>query len=162
MNIDVTLGLAEPADIPNIMQLYRHTILTVCRKDYGQKELDRWADLGSDEHRWENRIASQYFLVAKDPSGLLGFASLSVDNYIDVLYVSSKHQRLGIASLLFEAIHAKAMAKPIHDLTADVSKTAKPFFEKKGFLLVKEQENLLDDVLIVNYKMRKDLINLTK
>lgn len=54
------------------------------------------------------------------------------------------------------------MAKPIHDLTADVSKTAKPFFEKKGFLLVKEQENLLDDVLIVNYKMRKDLINLTK
>src|SRR5215217_1449391 len=147
MKFEATLRAAKPDDIPGIIRLYAQTVLTVCRAEYATEQLHVWARLGRDPLRWEQRISNQFFLVAESGRSLVGFGSLSRDNYLDVFYVSKDHQRKGIANLLFSALLEKAMLAGIPMMTADVSKTAKPFFEKKGFRVVEAQENLIEEVV---------------
>lgn len=42
-------------------------------------------------------------------------------------------------------------------ITSDISITAKPFFEKKGFIVKAEQKNIRHNVELINYKMEKKL-----
>lgn len=155
MNSDINIRAAALEDIPRIIQLYTQTVLTVCVNDYDSRQLAIWASLGSNEVRWQKRIAEQYFLVAEVGEEMVGFASLSAENYLDVFYVSKDFQRMGVANLLFDAMLVRAIRNSGLTITADVSKTAKPFFEKKGFVASREQENWIDGVLIINYHMKK-------
>lgn len=155
LNKKNTFRIAKTTDIPAIIQLYTETILTVCRADYNQLQLETWALLGNVRSKWEKRIQDQYFLVAEVAAQIVGFASIDNTGYLDVFYVHKDYQRQGIANMLYSKLedHAERNSKKI--IIADVSKTARPFFEKKGFSIVKIQENLLQGQLLVNYKMEK-------
>jgi len=50
-----------------------------------------------------------------------------------------------------------ARASGATKLTADVSKAARPFFERNGFELVREQSVVRRGVALMNYVMRKPL-----
>lgn len=150
-----TLRAANLADVPEIIRLYAQTVLTVCRADYDSAQLQSWARLGRDPIRWEQRITSQFFKVAEVGKCLAGFASLTDENYLDVFYVSKDHQRQGIANMLFEDLMVKALVNGVPVIRSDVSKTAKPYFEKLGFRVIREQENLLEGITIVNYRMER-------
>ena len=58
------------------------------------------------------------------------------NEYFDFLYVHKDYQRQGIADNLYTEIQAKAIKQGTTLLTADVSITARPFFEKKGFKII--------------------------
>ena len=55
------------------------------------------------------------------------------------------------------AIHEEARKQNVDRIFAEVSITAKPFFEKEGFRTICEQTVILNDVKLVNYKMEKNL-----
>jgi len=155
MTIEITLRAATLQDIPDIIRLYAQTILTVCTADYDHRQLQMWAKRGRDPLRWEQRIKEHYFVVAEIGCGIVGFASLTKENHLDVFYVSKDHQRQGIASEMFEMMSLKALNNPVKTISADVSKTAEPFFTKLGFQMIKVQEHLIEGVLINNFRMEK-------
>ncbi|MFP3335411.1 GNAT family N-acetyltransferase, partial [Pseudomonas sp. SIMBA_064] len=77
-------------------------------------------------------------LVAIIDHKIVGFCSLDNGN-IDLLFVHQNYLRQGIALKLYTQIEQVSRQKGKTRLTADVSKTAKPFFERVGFKVLKEQ-----------------------
>ncbi|MNE47535.1 putative acyltransferase [compost metagenome] len=55
------------------------------------------------------------------------------------------------------ALELEAQKQHSKMITSDISITAKPFFEKKGFVAKAEQKNVRLNVELINYKMEKQL-----
>lgn len=150
---------ADVSDMPALRDLYQGTILTVNSKDYNPEQVAAWAGRGSRLSSLERRILTQHFYVAETPEKVItGFASLEDDGEFDMMFVHKDFQRQGIATLLTAAIIRQAQTLQLPSLTAYVSITAKPFFEKMGFRVVKAQTVDIDGVLLNNYEMIKNLV----
>ena len=54
-------------------------------------------------------------------------------------------------------IHILAKQQNVNQLSADVSITAKPFFEAKGFKVLKQQAVPIKEQILTNFKMIKNL-----
>jgi len=57
--------------------------------------------------------------------------------------------------LLLHTVENYAIQNNIRTLTADVSITAKPFFESKGFVVEAEQLAQANQLKLKNFKMKK-------
>lgn len=78
-------------------------------------------------------------------------------NYIDFFYIHKDFQRQGIADKILTELELEAIRQHSKMLTSDISITAKPFFEKKGFRVKAEQKNIRLGIELINYKMEKKL-----
>jgi len=153
MSQDISLREAVLNDLPQIRLLFEETINAVCENDYSAKQLKVWsASFERNPLKWEKRLSDQYFIVAEIDGTIVGIASLENDNYIDVMYVHKDFQGKGIASVLLDHLLTRAGNT---EISSDVSKTARTFFERKGFEVVKENHLEIDGVPISNFRMRK-------
>jgi len=155
--IGLTLRKVILKDLQEILILFSGTIETVCANDYNNEQIVAWISSVNNTGRWHRLIEDQYFIVAVLNQKIVGFASLAHGDYIDVLYVHKDFQRQGIAQQLYNALETEATTHKNTILTADVSKTAKPFFEANGFKVIAEQIQIRTEVEIPNYNMKKDL-----
>jgi len=154
-NLEITIRRAKIGDLTEMQKLYVDTITTICKDDYSQEQIKAWTSLVTNTQRWTDILTSQYLLIAEIDSQIVGYISLSNNDYIDLLYVHKDYQRQGIADKLYFEIEKEAIRQNGTFLSSDVSKTARPFFEKKGFIILKEQTNIRQGVEIINYKMTK-------
>ena len=88
---------------------------------------------------------------------LAGFASLNGAETIDMLYVDPEFARRGVATALLDALTRLAAARGAKTLTADVSDTARPLFERQGFQAQRRNLVQLDDEWLANTTMTKRL-----
>jgi putative acetyltransferase len=151
------LRIATVNDVPQIIQLFEGTITTVNSKDYTSEQTTVWSSRGADVAKWIAKISEQYFIVLKEKTAIIGFASLTTSGYLDFMYVDKDHQRRGIASMLLKSLEDKAHQLNVHEIISDVSITAKPFFLSKGFKELAQQSVNLDAVTLTNFKMRKEI-----
>lgn len=148
---------ASEADLNSILHLFRETILHIDVLDYNKEQLYVWASSSNNMEAWIEKIHDQYFLLVEIETLLVGFASLTKDGCIDLLYVHQDFQRCGIASILLEALEKQAVALNLLKLQSDVSITAYPFFIKKGFVVVKEYSKQVQKEIFLNRLMEKPL-----
>lgn len=141
-----------------MQQLFTGAIDEICKKDYDPQQLDAWKSGAENEERWMNVISNQFVLIVVSGGHMAGFCTLDQGNYIDLLFVHKEYQHKGIASLLYSLIEQEALQHHEKEITADVSKTARPFFEKTGFQVVKEQTVYVKGIAMTNYKMIKHLL----
>jgi putative acetyltransferase len=153
----IILRQAFLADLPEMKELFRGTIMLVCSNEYDAAQRAVWASSSEKTERWNDLINTQYVLLAMREGVIVGFGSLLNGDYLDFMYVHKDYQRQGIAEILLNALEAEAIRRNTKEITSDISKTARPFFEKKGYLVVKEQENPRGDIILINYKMKKEL-----
>lgn len=146
------------SDLEEMKQLYADTIQCVCNSDYNEEEREEWSSSVNQTDRWNEMIKKQYVLIAEINSQIAGFAALKDENYIDFFYVHKDFQRMGIAQELLNKIQDRASGSGTEVLTSDISITAKPFFEKNGFAAEARQENIRGNLVLVNYKMKKNLV----
>lgn len=151
------LKKARISDLQQMQELFVQTIETVCTEDYTEKQLKIWSSAASNTARWENIIHEQKVILSSDGSVITGFGTLRDYTYIDMLYVHKDYQGRGVASLIYREIEQAALSVGSVSLTSDVSITAKPFFQSRGFRVIAEQRNILQRVEIINYKMQKIL-----
>ncbi|MGU3376256.1 GNAT family N-acetyltransferase [Chryseobacterium sp. M5A1_1a] len=157
-NPDIFIRKGNKEDLPEMLLLFQNTISSICKDDYNEEQLEAWKSGAGHKERWENVIRDQIILVATSKHQIVGFCSLDKGNYIDLLFVHKEYQHQGIASLLYHLIEKEAVIQNKKHLTADVSKTAKPFFEKAGFEVIREQIVNIKGIDLTNYKMEKTLI----
>ena len=91
---------------------------------------------------------------------IVGFAEFEPSGYIDCFYVHHEYQGKGVGSALMVSIFGKAEQDDIKRIFAEVSITARPFFEAKGFKVVKEQTVTLRGVQLTNFVMEKIWLSL--
>jgi putative acetyltransferase len=155
--IRITIRQAAPGDKVCLQQIYCQTIDYTCLNEYDATQREAWKRGAENQLRWDQALSGQYFLVAEIAGEIAGFASLEGNSYIDFMYTHKDHLRKGIARLLYTKLQEKAIQTGASFLTADVSKTARPFFEKMGFVVLHENNKLIRGAWISNYKMRKEL-----
>lgn len=143
------------SDLTEMQEMFVDTISTICKHDYSPEQIIVWTSSIENTKRWTDKLSSQYFLIAELNNKIVGFASLQNKNYFDLLYVHKDFQRQGIASRLYTEIENEAIKRESTILSSDVSKTARQFFEKKGFQIIAPQIVVIKHVELVNYKMSK-------
>jgi putative acetyltransferase len=146
---------ATEKDLDAILALFESTILHVSAKDYSPAQVTAWAGGVRKRDKWKQKIRKHYFLLAFMEKKLVGFASITNNGYLDFLYVSKDHQRKGIAKALYNELEAYAKFKHLALIETDASITAKPFFKKAGFETLQQQQVLIDDIVLTNFKMKK-------
>ena len=154
--LDIKIRHVNINDLSEIQALYAETIKSTCKKDYNPEQINVWTSSVENKARWQEALLHQYFLVAEINGKIVGFASLENGDYIDFMYVHKDHVRQGIAGRLYEALEKESERLGYTGITSDVSKTARPFFEKKGFQVVKENKRRIKGVEMINYRMIKN------
>lgn len=145
-------------DIPELRGLFRSTVLAVNSRDYTSEEVMDWASCGDDTSHWERLLAGLHFIAALDGAGrIIGFTSIRSDGYLHSMFVHKDWQRKGVASALLSEIEKYGRAHHIIEFTSEVSITARPFFEKHGYIVEKEQKRQASRLCLTNYVMRKVL-----
>ncbi|HRI21822.1 MAG TPA: GNAT family N-acetyltransferase [Panacibacter sp.] len=146
---------ADANDTDKLKELYSNTITSVNARDYNPEQIEAWASTANRTESLQRKINEQYFYVAETPDNkITGFASIDASGYLDMMYVHKDFQRMGIAKLLLNKILATAKDLNIQKIQSDVSITAKPFFEKYGFIVTQQQSVLINGIPLTNFKMQ--------
>ena len=127
----------QSSDCNEIAELFYHTVHTVNAKDYSKEQLDVWAAGRIDLKKWDQSFCEHYSVVAIDDRRIVGFGDIDKTGYLDRLYVHKNYQRQGIASAICDALEQAVKERTI---ITHASITAKPFFEQRGYKIVKEQQ----------------------
>ena len=155
---DITFRPATVTDIPELKELFCSTVLTVNVRDYTAEEAADWASCGNRLGHWEKLMATLHFIAACDAEGrIVGFTSIRNDGYLHSMFIHKDHQGEGIATALLQRIEAYAMEHGICDITSEVSITARPFFERRGYVVEQEQRAQANRMKLTNYIMKKQL-----
>lgn len=133
--------------------LFYQTVHAVNSKDYTQEQLDAWAAGHVDLNEWNRSFLSHDTLVAFVNGKITGFGDMDGGGYLDRLYVHKDRQRQGIASAICDALESRAASACF---TTHASITARPFFEKRGYVIIKEQQVARNGQLLTNYVMQKE------
>ena len=148
------LRLYRDGDLPALLELFYSTVHTVCTGDYTSAQLDAWAPRKPDEAAWDASLRSRTTLVAEEDGAILGFGNIGPDGYLDLLYVHKNHQRRGIAAVLCDFLET---LYPVDRITVHASETARAFFEKQGYRMLRSQRVERRGQVLTNYVMEKEL-----
>ncbi len=83
---------------------------------------------------------------------IVGFGDMDETGYLDRLYVHKDYQRQGVATAICDALEQNTKAA---EFTTHASITARPFFEKRGYTVVKVQQVERRGILLTNFVMKK-------
>ncbi len=141
-----------------MVDIYYNTIHKVNIKDYSQEQVEAWTPkVVLELDGWLEKWSKIPPIVACINDIVVGFAEFEDSGYIDCFYVHHEYQGKGIGGVLMREILKQARDKEISSIYVDVSITAKPFFEHKGFVVACHQELEKRGVLFENYRMEKQL-----
>jgi len=147
----------RPGEEVELWRLFFETIRTVNRQDYSDEQVRAWAPDAYDAERWQQRIAGIDPYVCQVGDTIVGYADLQPSGLVDHFYVHREWQRRGVGSRLFSTLENQALDQGLNEMFAHVSITAKPFFESRGFEIVKQQTVDIDGVKMSNWLMRRAL-----
>lgn len=139
-----------PQDCAALARLFYKTVHAVNAREYTQEQLDAWATGYVDLDAWNRSFLDHHTLVAEEDGLIVGFADMDAGGYLDRLYVHEGYQGQGVATGLCDRLEAAG-----GPFTTHASITAKPFFEKRGYAIIKEQQVIRRGVYLTNYLMEK-------
>ena len=143
-----------PADAPALRRIFYDAVHTACAGDYTPAQLDAWAPKDYDPAAWAETLFCRTVLAAERDGALLGFGSVGPDGYLDLLYVRPERQGQGLGAALCDALEG---LYPVGRLTVHASRTARPFFERRGWRVVRAQRVERRGQTLENFVMEKEL-----
>ncbi len=141
----------KPSDCNELSNLFYDTVHNINSKDYTQVQLDVWATGNVNLENWNKSFLEHYTFVALDNNKIVGFGDIDKSGYLDRLYVHKNYQGLGIATALCNRLENKVTGR----ITVHASITAKPFFEKRGYGVLREQQIKRQGITLINFVMEK-------
>ncbi|MCC5651163.1 GNAT family N-acetyltransferase [Nostoc sp. XA013] len=151
------LRIYEITDTEEIMKLFYNTIHEVNIRDYTQEQVDAWAPANMDIDVWIKDLESKFTYVAEEQGKIIGFGELEANGHIDRFYCHKDFQRKGVGKKILEQLELKAKSLEIEKLFTEASITAKPFFERQNFIVVKQQEVERRGQKLINFIMEKPI-----
>ena len=143
-------------DIGVLAELFRETVCRINSRDYSPEQIAAWTG-GATPKRWDGLFsgALRFILAERDTDGaILGFTAVD-RGYLHSLFVHAEYQSRGIGSGLLEQAEAYAHMQGAVRITSEVSLTARPFFERKGYRVDREQQIDRGGVLLTNFYCQK-------
>ncbi len=147
----------EAGDAQEIVRLFYETVRSVNRAHYSEEQVAAWAPVVPEAGGWHARMSGRLTFVAEREGEVVGFAELEEDGHLDMLYVQKDAVGSGVGARLYEVVEGEALALGLRRLSTEASITARPFFERRGFRVVREQTVRRRGVALTNFAMRKEL-----
>ena len=142
----------QPSDCKELTELFYNTVHNVNAKDYTKEQLNVWATGQADLEKWNDSLQKHFSVVAVDNEIIVGFGDIDKTGYLDRLFVHADYQSKGIATAICNQLEQAIKG----DITTHASITAKPFFEKRGYKIAKEQQVERQGIFLTNYVMIKE------
>ncbi len=142
----------QSSDCKELAELFYNTVHTINARDYTQEQLNVWATGKIDLQKWNQSFQEHCCMVAVDAKIITGFGDMDKTGYLDRLFVHKDYQGKGIASAICDRLEQTITGKII----THASITAKPFFEGRGYKVIKEQQILRNGIILTNYLMEKN------
>ena len=142
----------ESTDCKELAELFYNTVHTINAKDYTKEQLDAWASGQVDLEKWDQSFQEHFTVVAVENGIIVGFGDIDTTGYLDRLYIHKNNQRKGIATAICDQLESKVQGK----IVTHASVTDKPFFEKRGYKVLKEQQVVRKEIFLKNYVMEKN------
>ena len=153
----VKIRAYERTDAPEIVRLFYETVRSVNRSDYSREQVEAWAPEVPDAAEWHPRMAARKTLLAEENSQVVGFAELEEDGHLDTFYLRKDAVGRGVGGLLYRALEDEARTRGLGRIFTEASITARPFFGRQGFRVVREQTVQRRGVGLTNFVMEKTL-----
>lgn len=147
------LRIYNTSDCKFLAELFYQTVHTVNAKDYTKEQLAVWATDNVNLKEWDKSFLEHFTIVAVKNEIIVGFGDIDKTGYLDRLYVHKEYQRQGIASAVCDKLEQAVDGKRI---VTHASITAKPFFEQRGYKVVKQQQVERQGILLTNFVMIKE------
>ena len=142
----------QPEDCPALAALFYDTVHTVNTQDYTKEQLDVWATDTTDLAAWNSGFLAHHTIIAIEDGIIVGFGDIDVSGYLNRLFVHKDYQRRGYATAICDALE---QAVDTITITTHASITARPFFEQRGYRVVRQQQICRQNVWLTNYVMEK-------
>ncbi len=149
-------------DLEEMERLFFETVHTVNAADYTKEQLWAWADNKVDHEAWHESFCRHRTVIAQLGERIAGFGDMAPDGYLDRLYVHREEQGHGVGTAICDYLEGQAAegrcgtGEGAERFVTHASVTAKPFFEKRGYRVVKEQQVERKGVMLTNYIMEKE------
>jgi putative acetyltransferase len=147
-----------PTDVPLLAEIFRAAIEELAAEDYSEAQQEAWASTADDEEAFGTKLAQELTLVATYGGAAIGFAALTGNRRIDMLYVHPTAAGQGAGAMLCDALEKLAAARGSKELTVDASDAARGFFEKRGFSAQSRNTVSLGGEWLANTTMTKPLV----
>jgi putative acetyltransferase len=144
-------------DCRALVDLFTDTVRRIAIRDYSADQVAAWAPAPPCYTRFAPRFTAKPSFVAELDGVIAGFSDMEPDGHIDLFYVHADHQGKGVATALLIHIESKARKAGLFRLYSEISFTARRFFEKRGFVVLAQQEVPVGDQVLTNFRMEKPL-----
>jgi putative acetyltransferase len=155
--MSVALRPYLPADAGRCAAIFRAAIQEIASEDYSEGQCAAWAARADDAAAFAQSLAAMLTLVATEGGEVVGFASLKGADHIEMVYVDPGFAAQGAGVTLLDALEKIALSRGAAKLTAEVSDTARPLFERRQFVAERRNVRQLDDEWLGNTTMSKPL-----
>jgi len=140
------------SDCETLAKIFYDTIHAVNIRDYSQQQVDAWATGTVDLERWDRTMSQRCTFIAVEGDNIIGFGDMDETGYLDRLFVHKDYQGQGVATAICDALESNVKSDRYH---TQASITAKPFFEGRGYNVVKAQQIERRGVTLNNFVMEK-------
>lgn len=145
-----TLRKYREEDFNEVSRLFCQTVRSVNARDYSPQQLKAWIKSSGELNDKREALLSQRTFVAEMDGVVVGFGSIDRQGLLDLLFVHKNYQGMGVATAL-----CNELEKGFSVVKTYSSVTARRFFEKRGYVLVGEQEVERLGVKLKNFTMQK-------
>jgi len=156
MKAEISIRDYQPEDAQVLAHIYYNTIHRINIQHYTEEQVDVWAPASSLEAEgWTKKFSRTKPIIATAENQVVGFAEFEPNGHIDCFYCHHEWIGKGVGSALMKEILQRAKNNHIHHIFSEVSITARPFFEKHRFKVVKEQTMVRKGIELINFKMER-------
>ena len=145
------IRMYRPSDCKILTGLFYNTVHTVNARDYTEEQLNVWATGEVDLEKWNQSLQGHFSVVAVDNGTVVGFGDIDHTGYLDRLFVHADYQGKGVGTAICNQLEQAVQGT----IVTHASITAKPFFEKRGYSVMKEQSVERQGIFLTNYRMEK-------
>jgi len=146
-----------PADTKELGEVFRRSVREVASRDYRPAQIEAWVLAPGELTAWAERMQNRITFVAEEDGRLIGFIQYEPPDHIDMTYVHPERQRMGVASALLATLEGEAIRRGVTLLNVEASITSRPFFERRGYVMLTPQIVRARGEDFLNYRMSKRL-----
>lgn len=152
-----TIRPFDPADTNVLRELFAQSIEYLTSAEYDDDQRLAWISAAEDPVVFEDRVWDADTFVVEVETEPAGFVTVKDGGLIDLIYVHPYFVRQGVGSMLIEKAEEIARERGKTEISADVSDTARPFFEAMGYVAKKRNLVPLEGQWLSNTTMTKTL-----
>ena len=145
------------ADLEAVVRVFTESVHQLAVRDYSALQRAAWAPQAPALEPWARRMSSVTTQVAVDGAEVVAFISHDRAGHIDLLFTAPAHARRGIATRLYRSVEESLLAAGVVEAFTEASLTARPFFERCGFELTREEVVMRHGTALRRFAMRKPL-----